>query len=1052
MNKILALKVGLNHVGFSLIERKGDDPLKIIKTGAHFFKAAENPKNKGSINQHWAEERRRRTTSRRKKWRVEDVKNILFRSFLKPYFSDLKPEKNVWEVRKKALTQKLTPHELINAIRHINKLRGYQAFSRKIIDEGDVVQGRILEALDHTKKFMNDNGIETFGAYMADKFVKRNKQGEYTNIAHRDWIEKEFLLIMERQKTFYGNDFFTEDEIEELRKKIISQRPLKSCEHLVGNCGFFPEEKNAPKSHPLVLEYSLLILLNSADFYDPETKQNYSFDSEQLLTLVSKFYETGKLGIKDIKTVFGLAKSAKIESRKKLTSTFFSKPFLLELKDILGVMSDYFFNISPELLEKLLKGVSYYFSPEEVKSYLIENVFTPENKILINFNNSLLTGGLNNLDDDFYNECIEKLSLTPSFSGTSNISLKAVKVLLPFLQKGLDFQDAVEHARFQKLFPNEKNSWNMKRLPPFEPTHNAVVNRSLAQTRKIINNIISTYGKVDAIHIESGRELGKSLAQRKKIIKNNQKLSQEKSTIKEIMSEYNIHENPESILLMRVWKYQNEIDFLTGEVITLTDIINHRAAVIPLNEGSINRSFSNMIVTLKENIPNKFTFIESIVASIEHRTEHYYLSRLKSMQKYLEQEQTYGNISSSTTQQSWVLQNLRTHLTKCMNDIDIVYSPKGVIPFLRHIWNIEYDDKPTFERVATESLLSASVSTKLIKDITEFLKTEEGGNFSIPFPYSDKEFYKALSTLQPTLAPDRSTSGEGHDYKVFKILDPSIKKLPNATRIVFPKKLERPKESVETKILKRIALKEITKANFSLIYNLKKNPDLEEKLKTRLEEFKWDAAKAFQEPLYINNLRNPGKKVPVNKIYIYDDSRCVITMRGGVANYSSMICLNIYKHEHNFCGSPIYAIDILKLKKDTIAARAKNLPLPVFPTTMIDGRSEFSIDPKAKFIGRVYYGDYIKIIKKCLIPTSDKVGSKIVEGYFNSYNRSTNALILQYWKESILDENGKLISSSVINEETTAFSIFRSFDIELCHVTILGDKSPKIMKEIPLVR
>lgn len=1069
MKKILSLKVGLNHVGFALVEKSPNDELNIIKTGAHFFKAAENPKTKATLNQAWAKNRQDTLKNRRKIKRRDGLLNILNRSFLQSALSTFKPEKDVWMLRKEALTRKLTENELLHVILHLNKNRGYKAFTKKINDErDDVINGRILEAIAENEKNMRVMHSKTYGEYIynratalnsnsefTNQYSKRNKNGDYTLIAKREWIENELTVILKTQKKFYGDEFFSDTLQEELIRKVTYQRPLKSCKELIGNCNLFPNEKNTPKSHPLVLEFQLLTLLNSATFYNLETSENYIFTETQLQTLVKKLYDTGKIGVRDVKSVLELAKDTKLENYKKLTSTFFTAPTLLPLKEMLGIFWDFFFNIEPDLLEEILIAVSYFFSEDQVKNELIKNVFTPSNIAMMKLDVATATGKVDiNLDDEI-NSCIEKLAASDIFRGTTSISLKAVKILLPLVRKGMSFNDAVEHAKFHKSIPMDTQGYNLKKLPPFVPTFNAVVNRSLAQTRKIINNIILHYGEIDELSIESGIELGKSVLQRKKIRKTNAQHTKEKIEVKELITELDMKDTQESLLLMRVWKQQNCTDFLTGEVITTQDIKSGRCCLVPINEKSLNRNFSNMIVVFKDSLREKYKLIENIVESIEEKKEDYYFVRLSSMKKYLANDDSFKlSLGGEKSQQDWVLKALREHLYKYMCNVKINTCPRGVLPFLRHQWNVDYDNQTAFDRVAMEALLVGSVTRSMINKINQFLllPEDEASDFKVSFPYDAINFENSLLSVQPTVMPVRTHDGEGHEYKTFKTLDPTIKTMPAGSRVVFPKKLEREEGSVETKLLKRISLTEITESNFKLIYNFKHNPDLEVTLKNRLDEFKWNAEKAFVEPVYIQNKRDKNKKVLIKKLYIYDDSRCGIALRHGFSNYSTMVCINIYKKDHRFLGSPIYSADIIKLKHDTARARKNNAPLPVFPTTVIGGSGEVPLEGNEKFVGRVYYGDYLKLIRKCVIPGTDKPGTEIIEGYYNTYNRSTNAIFLMNWCESIYDEEDKLISSTPISEITKPFSITKVFDIQFFHVDMLGNLTPKTIKEIPLVR
>ena len=100
-----------------------------------------------------------------------------------------------------------------------------------------------------------------------------------------------------------------------------------------------------------------------------------------------------------------------------------------------------------------------------------------------------------------------------------NISVKAIRKILPHLHDGYDYSEACERAGYnhsvrsltkeelaQKVYKDRLD------LLPKNSLRNPVVEKILNQMINVINAIIVEYGKPDEIRIEMARELKSSAA------------------------------------------------------------------------------------------------------------------------------------------------------------------------------------------------------------------------------------------------------------------------------------------------------------------------------------------------------------------------------------------------------------------------------------------------------------------------------------------------------------------------------------------------------------
>jgi CRISPR/Cas system Type II protein with McrA/HNH and RuvC-like nuclease domain len=130
-------------------------------------------------------------------------------------------------------------------------------------------------------------------------------------------------------------------------------------------------------------------------------------------------------------------------------------------------------------------------------------------------------------------DVISSLQLV-GFKGYKNLSLKALRNILPSLEKGESYSSACSIAgydKFKKIEPQKflpelttytferykhgkKTSYTEKR---FKEVNNPVVARAFCQARLVLNALIAEYGSPEYVHVELARDVGKSKKQRDEI-------------------------------------------------------------------------------------------------------------------------------------------------------------------------------------------------------------------------------------------------------------------------------------------------------------------------------------------------------------------------------------------------------------------------------------------------------------------------------------------------------------------------------------------------------
>ncbi len=94
-------------------------------------------------------------------------------------------------------------------------------------------------------------------------------------------------------------------------------------------------------------------------------------------------------------------------------------------------------------------------------------------------------------------------------------------------------------------------------IPADKQTKIPVVNRTVAQFRKVYNAMVRQFGVPDQINIETGRELKKSFDERRKIINKNKENEQERREAREELEQGNIKGSSKNILKYRLYQEQD---------------------------------------------------------------------------------------------------------------------------------------------------------------------------------------------------------------------------------------------------------------------------------------------------------------------------------------------------------------------------------------------------------------------------------------------------------------------------------------------------------------
>ncbi len=418
--------------------------------------------------------------------------------------------KDNYRLRAEGLAHKLEPEKLAIALQEVNN---------------DIKKsGGYLGDISDRNKELCMKGL-TIGQYLVtqiDKDPNRRLKGQ---VFYRSDYMDEFDKIWSTQSKYHPE--LTEGLKHEIRDVIIFyQRPLRSQKGLVSNCEFEPLRKVAPKSSPLYQEFRMWQEINNL------TVNGSVLSDEQRSILADELSVKKTLSSADIKKILGLGSNVKLNYKQvdgdKTQSVLYEAyakiveesgngddEFLKkDAKSVKNVVSDVFkaLGAKTDFLNANAEESSSYFALWHLLySYVSDNSKSGQDSLVRKIEE------ITALPEE-YAKILANITFEPDYG---NLSAKAIRRILPFLEDGYQYSDACEKAGYRhsarsltKEEIESKQYKNHLEALPKNSLRNPVVEKILNQMVNVVNAVVDEYGKPDEVRIELARELKKSAKER----------------------------------------------------------------------------------------------------------------------------------------------------------------------------------------------------------------------------------------------------------------------------------------------------------------------------------------------------------------------------------------------------------------------------------------------------------------------------------------------------------------------------------------------------------
>lgn len=996
----LGLDVGIKSVGWCVLEcDENGEPIQINALNSRIFDAAEQPKTGASLAEPRRNARGLRRRIRRKSFRLERIRKLFSENGIELFETQddlicLKDEyKNldVVKLRSDALDKKLTEAEFARVLYSLARHRGFKSNKREGAKDSD--EGKLLSSIRESEEEMRESGMRTRGEQLYKKYLMEgkpvhNKGGDYSMCVSRDILVKEIELLFEKQKEF-GNNFATDENKEKYLDIFLSQRnfdegPGKGSQytgsHDVKKCEIYRDEDVAAKGTYTSEWATIYQKINSLSIICGGDRRRLSNEERQIAVELAKkvdkvSYKAFRKAIKlDDDYRFSALNYSEKKKQGKKKNEGESKSDVVEINDVVDSLAceDKGEFITAKNSNKILKALN-----DNLKSdvELIDEIaeictkYKSENLFRNAIAESKIIGG--RLDE----ETIEKLSKI-DMKGYGHLSLHVLREILPYLEEGMVYSDAMQragHNHSEHNFEKQKFLGTKEVYDAIGGVTSPVVKRALSQTVKVIDAVIRQYGSPYAINIELARDMSMTKDERDKLKKENDARAAKNEAIREIIAKLNAMPNSTNVLKYKLYEEQDHKCAYSMETLDINHLfedgyyeIDH---IIPYSR-SFDDSFNNKVLVLKRENQNKrnstpveyFERIgrdyDEVLAFWKAVYQKRNRKKLEFLQKKEINESEWKNRALNDTRYaSRMLANLiKDYLLfdeKSKNKYGRVETVKGAITsYLRRFWGVQKIREDGDKHHAVDAAIIACVTPKTKNKIERYNQIKESRkmrngqyvledgeicdsdyydkNSHLVLPYPYKEFINELDARvmdEPVLMQNKlRLLGFNENYLmnakpfvVSRMTSRKAKGCINEATVFSSKYADNKYPTVcdgNNVIVKRTAL-----ANLKLDKNGEINgyfqPEgdvaLYNALKQRLVEFDGDAKKAFATPIRKPCNSGQGNIVRTVKTYeTYTGGGMLLEKNKGIVKNDGMIRVDLYSKDGKYFGVPVYVADLYR--------------------------------------------------------------------------------------------------------------------------------------------
>ncbi|CAJ0879400.1 CRISPR-associated endonuclease Cas9 [freshwater sediment metagenome] len=617
--RIFGLDLGTTSIGFAVVELSDDkNEGKIQRLGVRIFPEARDPDGT-PLNQTRRAKRMMRRQLRRRRERRRSFNELLVSLGFLPAFASLDwasvMSLDPYALRDRGVCAELQPFELGRALYHLSKHRHFR--ERDLGDEETKSDEAAKEKEEQGERESFVASLKSSGLTLGQSLARREsgvrKRGVH---ATRAVVTDEFNKLLAVQQPYHAalKDRAIRGAIEEA---IFAQRPVFWRKKTLGSCRFIPGAPLCPKGSWLSQERRMLEKVNNLAIVGGNARP---LDHEERAAIIRALSTQKSMSWPGVRKTLEPIFKARGESAKGLK-------FNLEYGDEKGGLKG---NLVEASLSKIIgAGWDSYAQKAELRDFLPSALWEADygdvgdQRVVIRLESERASRRKvlsQRLIADFglSNEQAEEFIKLDFPQGWEPFSTKALEIFLPQLEQGARFgtltsspdyeawrdrnfpeRDRPTGEVFDKL-PSPKDRDEARRIAQLR---NPTVVRVQNELRKVVNNLISLYGKPDLIRIELAREVGKSKREREEMSAAMRQQERRRSEARnELIQNGRTDPSRDDIEKWLLWQESQRQCPYTGDMIGFNDLWTGQYEVEHIwpRSISLDNSFANKTLCRKD--------------------------------------------------------------------------------------------------------------------------------------------------------------------------------------------------------------------------------------------------------------------------------------------------------------------------------------------------------------------------------------------------------------------------------------------------------------------
>jgi CRISPR-associated endonuclease Csn1 len=591
MAKKLGLDLGPNSLGWALIDT---DAGELVAAGVRVFPegvARDTQGHELSKNEVRRLARGARRVTRRRAGRRRRLRQLLVESRLLPAPASRppgNPQRVAWEgdafraadpyeLRRRALDERLEPYEIGRVLTHLAQRRGFLS-NRKADRARKKETSEMLAEISGLESDIATSGARTLGEYLSTLNPgdpRTRVRGRHTR---RDMYQREFEAIWEAQKPHHPA-VLTEELRQHVRHLLFYQRPIRVPRRLIGTCELERNRRRCPRADRGAQRFRILQEVNNLLLID-EHGEERPLTGQERTELIAYLASSTKRTFDQIRKKLGLSPNVRFNLERG------------DRKYLYGMPTD------RALAHKDRFGKAWDKLDDEKKNRVVRSLLDDDEPTVLEKATTLW--GLSRQQA----EAVLDADLPP---GYMRFSREAIYKLLPHLERGLPLmtgQDrpcAITEAGY--LRPDQRDVQRRSRLPRPLDVPNPVVRQGLFEVRRVVNAILREYGPVDQIHVELAREVKGSFRDRWEYIKTIRRRERQRDEARQAVAAQGVRPTRDAIQRYLLWREQETVCVYTGRPISLTQLLGGEVQVdhVLPNARSLDDSMMNKVVCFRDS-------------------------------------------------------------------------------------------------------------------------------------------------------------------------------------------------------------------------------------------------------------------------------------------------------------------------------------------------------------------------------------------------------------------------------------------------------------------